>query len=285
MEVRMEQALFENNTAREGGGLFNKRDRLHVLRTRFFGNTASQSGGACANRDARATMKSCIIDGNTARHGAAISSSGFPLYENCTIVHNEALISGGALHSTAGKPILRNSILWNNCVGDACDDGSQMEIVGGSILVRYCDVQNLHDTGLAEGNIVAEPGFLNDGDRRAASLTNAYQITPFSPCAEAGDPASDAVFGESDWGGENRMRGCRIDMGANESPAIKSPADFSGDDRVNLIDVLYFQTCFNSPTNQPDWASSCLCVFDADHSDQIDLHDWVLMKERLAGGH
>ena len=87
--------------------------------------------------------------------------------------------------------------------------------------------------------------------------------------------------GAVDLDGEARLRGCRVDLGPYETDVSQVQGDFDGNARVNLADFGYFQLCFEAVSSNPDWADTCLCVFDFDEDSNVDLDDFAAFTVRL----
>jgi len=177
--------VIANNSAMHGGGLADCHGTIQ-------GNTVSQNefGGIY---NCEGTIQNNTIIGNS---GDGLACCG-GIIQNNTISGN----SGWGLYQCSGMIV--NCIIWANTSGKA-------EQLSQSSVPAYCCVQHWTSTG--EGNIAFYPHFLDPaaGD---------YHLQSWSPCIDAGDPASD-------FSNEPQPNGGRINMGAygnTPEAASKSP--------------------------------------------------------------
>jgi hypothetical protein len=147
--------------------------------------------------------------GNSCRGGGLnINQSSNASILNNTIIDNTAQWGGG-IYTTNTQMIVMNSILW----GNVASNGPEIYVSGGSIAVRYSDIQG---GWTGEGNINANPFFANTGD---------YQLSDSSLCIGAGIDSMNIggiwyYAPPTDIGGNPRPNpaGTMPDMGAWESP-------------------------------------------------------------------
>jgi hypothetical protein len=109
------------------------------------------------------------------------------------------------------------------------------------------------------------------------------RLSPGSPCINTGDPGFVPGPNETDLDGNPRLQGCRIDMGAWEADEPQALGDFDGDGDWDLEDFAAFQICLHADLVDHEWLEACLCVFDFDGTDQIDLADYAEFLHDLAG--
>ena len=177
----------------------------------------------------------CIIDGNTATHGAGIwcldaspmilgcritnnstpSGGGaglcfwgecYPLIINCTLADNTSNYSGGAIraHVTpdAGELTIINCIFWNNSSTAGNDD------IGGEFWsdVSYSNINPAECTNVqwGDGNIFTNPLF----------ASTEYDLQSSSPCVDVG--INGAVLWKNDIFNLERIYNGKIDMGGFE---------------------------------------------------------------------
>jgi len=205
------------NSGGAGGGLY--RCSGTITNCTIIGNTASDrgwydqrsfGGGLCG---CDGTISNCTISGNItlskydSAGGGLCGCDGTII--NCTISGNTAMLedeptvgdaTGGGLYRCKGT--ITNCIIWAN----SANTGSQ---VYSSSEPDYCCVQDY--TGSGTGNIGDDPLFIDPNNVD-------YHLFPSSPCIDAGDPNYAAEPNETDLDGNPRVIGCRIDMGAYESP-------------------------------------------------------------------
>ena len=119
--------------------------------------------------------------------------------ENCTIVDNFANNRGGGIQSTAGGVEVLNCIIYDNTGG---------ELDGTPFMNRYNCIKGWAST--ANGNISDDPQFVSAGN---------YQLLPTSPCLNVGTNLP-YVFTSTDFAGNPRLVGNKVDMGAYEYSAL-----------------------------------------------------------------
>jgi hypothetical protein len=137
---------------------------------------AKVGGGLFANDGAQPLLIHNVIVGNTALEwggGAACWNGSHTRFVNNTIVGNTAM-TGGGLTVFSSNVVVTNSIVRDN----TAPTGSQLD--GSPLLVSYSDVAG---SWPGDGNIDADPLF--DGG------TGRYNLTPGSPCVDAGNPATE----------------------------------------------------------------------------------------------
>ncbi len=205
------------------------------------GGVMSTGGGGMRIGDCYGRVYNNLISNNSARYGAGIvlnysggeyknnviyknfgsedfgAGSGMWLnsnysrpriIENNTIVANTAVTGiPGILGFSGVQAFIRNNIVWGNK-----SDNSALQLSGGSLTVRYCDVQGGFAGG---GNININPEF---------DSTN-YYLKSSSPCIDKGD--SSIIYNDpSDPGNPDNAkwpsRGTvRNDLGAYGGPGSK----------------------------------------------------------------
>lgn len=205
------------------------------------GGVMSTGGGGMRIGDCYGRVYNNLISNNSARYGAGIvlnysggeyknnviyknfgsedfgAGSGMWLnsnysrpriIENNTIIANTAVIGiPGILGFSGVQALIRNNIVWGNK-----SDNTALQVSGGSLTVRYCDVQGGFAGG---GNININPEF---------DSTN-YYLKISSPCIDKGD--SSIIYNDpSDPGNPDNAkwpsRGTvRNDLGAYGGPGSK----------------------------------------------------------------
>ena len=176
-----------NYAAEMGGGI----DGGTVQYCGIVSNYAGFGGGGAYLGEEYAgtgTVEDCFITGNsTYFQGGGVYAG---LVRNCTIVYNSAICGGGTYGST-----VQNSIIYYNTSWESEDNQDLSSC-------EYCCTYP--DPGGA-GNITNAPGLVGTGNA---------QLLSGSPCIDAGTNAYAA--GLSDFDGEARISGQRVDMGCDE---------------------------------------------------------------------
>lgn len=206
-----------------------------VRNTVITGNWTGSSGTVFVFADGNATITGCIISENQAIQGAGIYVQG-----TATITDN--LIDGNATYSQGGGiyvgPAAIATIANNTLVGNSTSsgDGAGLFVDGVATVVNNIvafndtgfgtsvtssvlknndvygntdwDYRGIADPTTTNGNISADPLFVNDGD---------YHVQGESPCVDAGDDGY-VSQGASDFDGNPRILGSHVDIGAYERP-------------------------------------------------------------------
>jgi|GEM_PF-1986866 len=188
--LRIENCLFEGNSADDGGGGIHIRYSSPIIKNCVFRDNSASNGGAIQFNGANGSLDYCLLNNNSASYGAAIYIGGCsPEIFNCTISENTASTNGGAVVLYDWSyPTLTNCILWN-------DSPNEIHILvdGGTPDPTYCDIDG---SWTGTGNINSDPLFENPANYD-------FALTSGSPCIDSGDPSS-----------PNDPDGTRNDMGA-----------------------------------------------------------------------
>lgn len=148
----------------------------------------------------------CLISNCSAGQGGAVActNSSNSIISNCTFADNSAG-SGDGLYCSDSSPILHNCILWDMSTPEIATIGmSDPQITYSDILGGWP----------GEGNLSSNPLFVNPslGNYHLQSIVGSYAFgawapdSSYSPCIDAGDPASS-------YSDEPEPNGDRIDMG------------------------------------------------------------------------
>jgi len=276
----LSQAVFRNLVIRDneaghsrgGGGLYNDHTQSQFINCLFHGNRSAHHGGAIYN------------SGPGTPYPDGIGTS--PLFLNCTMVGNVAGSTAGGMYNTGtANPTVVNTIIWANTHGGTPNIGAQIIPLAG-VFVRYSHIQNLTAAFFADAeNSSLDPLFvdLDGADNLIGTSDDDLRLTNASPCINAGDPATEFDPLDIDLGGEPRIAGCRVDIGVYESNVDQLPADFNDDGAIDLHDFSAFQLCFDTPDSGFSWSPTCLCVFDAQPNDTVDLPDVEAFRQLLTG--
>lgn len=151
--IRVYNNIVTNNTALYGAGIVLNHAGGEYRNNIIYKNYGSQQFGAGSGM---------WLNGTSLRPKAI---------ENNTVVFNTANSGNPGVYSSGVSASFVNNIVWGN------SGGSNTQIFGASITVRYCDVQGGHPGG---GNINVNPQF---------DTTN-YYIISGSPCVDKGDSST-----------------------------------------------------------------------------------------------
>jgi len=216
--------LISGNQAIGGGGMQNANSPARVDGCIFLGNVATgglqPSGGGMLNQSSAPLITNCLFDNNTAGvagGGMHNSLSSTASVHNCTFVHNLAANGGGISNGNSSETSIASSILWAND-DDSGGETAQLMSFSGSFSISHTCVQDLPTLYIGSGNISLDPLFqLQAGqDGQPGTPDDDLRLTSNSPCIDAGDPASEAVVGNVDLDGNQRVFCVGIDMGAFE---------------------------------------------------------------------
>jgi parallel beta-helix repeat protein len=210
---------FDENSARYGGGIYNFSDsNPNLTRCIFRRNSAFDYGGGIYNFSSGPILSNCIFNGNHARlYGAGMSNNGSePILTNCTFSGNSAPNGSSLACNSRGSwstVVIVNCILWGGGEEIWKNDHSIIEISFSNIIYGRQD-------GI--GNIDADPLFAdpNGPDNIPGTKDDNLRLAPSSPCIDAGDPGYAPEPNKTDIGGNPRVAGGRVDMGAYEFSGI-----------------------------------------------------------------
>ena len=182
----LRNCLLENNEASlYGGGAVGGELETCIVR----GNTAGENGGGIYNSN----LGNCLVTGNSAVSGGGIGCEPDDLILDCTVTGNFATEAGGGI---MGPGIAINSIVWGNSAPEAPD----MKDCGAGYVCSP-------DANPGNGNIADDPLFVD-------AAAGDFRLRVGSPCIDAGTKA--IVAGTKDLGGNARVIGAAVDMGAYE---------------------------------------------------------------------
>lgn len=182
------------------------------------GFTITKGIGGIACREASPTIRNCVVAANVV-HGAGgiLCVGGSPYIANCTVANNGSEGHAGGISFSGGTPAsVTNYIVWGN--------GKEVTYWSDSTITYSC----IGAAFQGEGNISKNPHFadLENGD---------YHLRSWSPCIDAGDPASDFT-------NEPAPNGGRVNMGAygNTSEAALKSADQDADALPDDWELYWF---------------------------------------------
>ena len=162
-------------------------------------NTSGGIGGGVMWNDSGALMRNCLMADNVAGTSGGGAHLPIGILEHCTVAGNQAT-SGGGFDTGEGSPTLVNTIVrWNSA-----PTWPEYPSTASNVIWSHC---NSEPQPPGTGNQSADPGFWGGGD---------YHLRANSPCVDAGTNL-DWTAGATDWEGEPRLRGARVDIGADEA--------------------------------------------------------------------
>jgi predicted outer membrane repeat protein len=235
-----------------GGAICTDDGEPLILHNNFTNNLATGIGGALAIRFSDCPVFFNTFSGNFSAIGGAMSvlhvADCKHVISNNLIINNYGVFFGGGVSNNNSSPTwVNNTIAYNTCgsYGGAfyCKDSINPKVyntiiwgnqapVGSQVYLWDTDAQaSFYHCNIQEGwegfegsgsggafvgeyinNIDADPLFEN-------SAQGNYHLTNASPCIDAGTPdTTGLMIPETDLGGELRMVGTHIDMGAYENP-------------------------------------------------------------------
>jgi hypothetical protein len=198
----------------------------------------------------------CIIRDNVrSQGGGVVSEDATTVVTNSVIADNVSTGEGGAVYAVGGQVILANCTIADNSAsagaGGVFSSAADLT-VSSSILWGNSNGQLVGDAAAAYCDIqggYAGVGNLDQDPVFADPGAGDYHLPRRSPCVNAGDPAYVAPGGETDIDGELRVQGGFVDMGADETPFWDGDADHDGD--VDLDDFAVLSDCLAGPGATP----------------------------------
>ena len=183
-------------------------------RTKFSFNNANDGGAiAISGLDDGITLVQCVLANNNSSQGGAIRTGGFTYLDNCLVVANTSIGTGGAIYSNQGECKLinttvvqnnaeyiggiyvktgtlsgTNNVIWGNT--EANGTYSQLFLESAATWSgSYNCVQNSGSTLGGVGNIDANPRFVDEigADGVPGTGDENFQLFQLSPCIDAGD--------------------------------------------------------------------------------------------------
>jgi parallel beta-helix repeat protein len=198
-----------------GGGIYVYYNSNPLIeRNLIIQNESTNGAGILAAWTSNPTIRNNMIINNVNGAGIRVKGDSIPIITNNTIVGNTAPASygGGVDCLTDSVVIIENNIIASN------GDSFGIYALTTPPTIRY---NNVWDNGAGNynsvigdqtginGNISIDPNFID-------SDSNNYHLTYNSNCTNAGDPNFVPATNETDYDGNQRLLGQRVDMGADE---------------------------------------------------------------------
>ena len=215
--------IVRQNSAYLGGGILCWFGSPTIHNNIIFNNSSYEGGGVLMFGG---SLCNNTIVGNDGSLGSAIGAGEgiganvfvvFAPEVGYTRVSNNIIcqgVSGGGVFYQ-GDPSA-GLLAFNNVWGNTSSDYGTVNLQTNELM--YGGQADLTGT---MGNISQDPLFLN-------AFSKDYHLTFESPCVNAGDPDTMVLPGERDIDGDDRVRGARIDMGADEYVGYTKPVADAG---------------------------------------------------------
>jgi len=197
-----------------GGGIYCFRCNLTINHCMITGNSSGLYGGGFHCTLSNLTICHCIFTGNAAGYGGAICSyaNSNPTAYNCILWANSAIHGSEIAIRTSHSPS-QFTALYSNIQG-----GEEAVYISPNCILNW----NVGNT--VEDPLFYRPGYWEDNN---IWIEGDYHLLPFSTCIDSGDPNYAAEPNETDFDGNPRVIGGRIDMGAYESNYIEVAMKFT----------------------------------------------------------
>jgi hypothetical protein len=228
-----------------GGGIFlHGGTDLILSRCVVTGNRAEfHGGGICCDSGGQLMISNSVISGNWAtdstwsRGGGLYGSTTVAHLNHCTFVGNEAA-AGTALacelfsDTDTSEMHLSNCILWGDPNLIYKEDNALVEIISSDV----------HGGWAGAGNVDVDPCFVQTGHWSDAGTAydpcddtwsdGDYHLRGSSPCVDAGNLQAVWDPNGTDLGGQPRVSGITVDLGAyelrNDPPVAEAGPDVTG---------------------------------------------------------
>jgi predicted outer membrane repeat protein len=195
----------ENIGTHDGGAIIlenysgSPNPNLVVISNNYFLDNEGTYGGAVRVYDIPVIFQNNVFHGNMATlNGGAIHMQKLTNYSfvhlvtmiNNSFSANSALNSGGAIYSIKAKPLIFNSVFFNN-LANISGPEIYSNYPSDTVIITFCNIDTslIYGNGYVDdagGNINADPGFLDDS----------CHIDQFSACV---DKAADSVNLDGTW--------------------------------------------------------------------------------------
>ncbi|UCE60307.1 MAG: right-handed parallel beta-helix repeat-containing protein [Phycisphaerales bacterium] len=262
-----------------GGSVAGRNSVVTMNNSQILGNTGDSFGFAESN----VTVSNSIFSGNG--RGALSASEGELNLINCTVANTDLDVGERVVDGYRTEFNMINSIIWGTTGYIHGLEDAQIDLYESTVNINYSAIEGWSGKYGGVGNSGVDPLFVDPAgpDGVYGTSDDDLRLSVDSPLINAGDPAFVALPCETDLGGNPRLQGCRVDLGAYESDVEQDLGDFDGDGDIDLQDFARFLDCHRADLHNPDWLDTCLCVFDALEDSAVDTADIVSLREALTG--
>lgn len=217
-----EDCIIENNNAGEtSGGLNFLNSSPKISRSIIRDNTSPTRAGiglmAINGTTSSILVNNLIYNNRATSFGGGITcfTGADVTITNCTVVNNHSGTGSAGLYLDNATAQVANSILWGNLPSDSPITGT---------IITYSDISGGYD---GTGNISVDPSFLSAAD---------FHLTADSPCIDKGNNSA-SFLPVVDLGGNQRISGTAVDMGAYEYPFVSGEPGTSGSIGAEIVPV------------------------------------------------
>ncbi|MFW6154577.1 MAG: choice-of-anchor Q domain-containing protein [Planctomycetota bacterium] len=157
--LRLSDVTLADNTAEEGGGIYNDGIQTSGTDVTFTGNTAGLNGGGLYNTDRPMVLSDALFTNNTAGAGGGLyNDTGDVTLRRTTFVANTATAEGGGLYNANAPMAVTDSVFRANTAD-----------IGGGVFNRWLIHPMTMTNTLVIGNAARSSGGIKSG---AMVLTN-----------------------------------------------------------------------------------------------------------------
>jgi len=198
-------------------------DEYGMVFTRNHVSFSSIAGVACTTTGTGSPAIVRVHNNYVVRNAVGLDMPDGAKIDSNTIALNDNI--GLLIQNDAATVPVRNTILYGN--------GMDLSAAIPTFNLSYCCLTQFQ---AGTGNIAFDPIFLDPA-------TLDFHLDSSSPCVNRGNPVYDWSIATVDSDNDQRVRGNRIDIGADETPAIGPSlvvGDLNGDGLINGIDVQTF---------------------------------------------
>jgi predicted outer membrane repeat protein len=260
---------FIDNTAPQGGGMYNYTSDSILTNVTFSGNPATGSGGGMYNYSSSPTLTNVTFSGNTAASG------------------------GGIMNTSSSSSYIRNTILW----GNTASDPANAQIANDSNSNAYVSYSVVQGGYTGSTNIITADPLLGSLGKNGGYT----QTIPILEGSSAIDAGNNSVCPATDQRGMPRPQGVSCDIGAYEREYIDTTAPtvnqfttvsisnslnipvtaFAATDDVAVTGYLITTNSTQPAAAAPGWTASAPGAFTVVSDGSYTLYPWA----KDAAGH